>query len=100
MDAYLLWLLNSDLRHVVRSLPHYCFYWITPLIVIKERFSMPSPNEIIAVREISTDERVRVFRRTFHGMKEFEGMEVDAYIVITDRYLIVLDTLLCPEDVS
>jgi glyoxylase-like metal-dependent hydrolase (beta-lactamase superfamily II) len=49
---------------------------------------------------MSNDERVRVFRRTFHGLKEFEGMEVDAYIVITDRHVIVLDTLLCPEDVS
>ena len=34
------------------------------------------------------------------ALKEFEGMEVDAYIVITDRHVIVLDTLLCPEDVS
>jgi len=61
---------------------------------------MPSPNVIIPDFEMSTDERVRVFRRTFHGLKEFEGMEVDAYIVITDRHVIVLDTLLCPEDVS
>jgi glyoxylase-like metal-dependent hydrolase (beta-lactamase superfamily II) len=61
---------------------------------------MPSQNEIIPIFDMSTDERVRVFRRTFHGLKEFEGMEVDAYIVITDRHVIVLDTLLCPEDVS
>ena len=61
---------------------------------------MPSLNEIIPDLEISSDERICVFRRTFHGIKEFEGMEVDAYIVITDRHVIVLDTLLCPEDVS
>ncbi len=61
---------------------------------------MPSLNEIIPDLEISSDERIRVFRRTFHGIKEFEVMEVDAYIVITDHYVIVLDTLLCPEDVS
>ena len=61
---------------------------------------MPSSNEIVPVLDMSTDERVRVFRRTFHGLKEFEGMEVDAYIVITDRHVVVLDTLLCPEDVS
>jgi glyoxylase-like metal-dependent hydrolase (beta-lactamase superfamily II) len=61
---------------------------------------MPLPNEISPDFEISPDERVRVFRRTFHGLKEFEGMEVDAYIVITDRHVILLDTLLCPEDVS
>jgi glyoxylase-like metal-dependent hydrolase (beta-lactamase superfamily II) len=61
---------------------------------------MPSSNEIIPVLNMSADERVRVFRRAFHGLKEFEGMEVDAYIVITDRHVVVLDTLLCPEDVS
>jgi len=61
---------------------------------------MPLPNEVIPDFEMSMDERVRVFRRTFHGLKEFESMEVDAYIVITDRHVIVLDTLLCPEDVS
>jgi glyoxylase-like metal-dependent hydrolase (beta-lactamase superfamily II) len=61
---------------------------------------MPSPNEIILDLELSLDERVRVFRRIFRGLKEFEGMEVDAYVVITDHLVIVLDTLLCPEDVS
>ena len=61
---------------------------------------MPSPDEITLNPEMSLDERVRVFRRTFHGLKEFEGMEVDAYVVITDNHVIVLDTLLCPEDVS
>jgi len=61
---------------------------------------MPSPNEIILDLEMSLDERVRVFRRTFHGLKEFEGMEVGSYIVMTDHHVIVLDTLLCPEDVS
>lgn len=61
---------------------------------------MPSQNEIILDLKMSQDKRVRVFRRTFHGIKEFDGMEVDAYIVITDHYIVVLDTLLCPEDVS
>lgn len=61
---------------------------------------MPSPEELILDLETSSDERIRVFRRTFHGIKAFEGMEVDAYIVITDCHVIVLDTLLCPEDVS
>jgi glyoxylase-like metal-dependent hydrolase (beta-lactamase superfamily II) len=61
---------------------------------------MPFPNEVFPDLAMSLDERVRVFRRAFHGLQEFEGMEVDAYIVITDRHVIVLDTLLCPEDVS
>ncbi len=61
---------------------------------------MLTPDEVIPDLEISKDDRVRVFRRTFHGIQEFEGMEVDAYIVITDHYFVVLDTLLCPEDVA
>jgi glyoxylase-like metal-dependent hydrolase (beta-lactamase superfamily II) len=61
---------------------------------------MPSPDEIIPDLEISSDERIRVFRRSFQDVPECEGMEVDAYIVITDCHVIVLDTLLCPEDVS
>ncbi len=61
---------------------------------------MPSSNEITPHLEMGTDERVRVFRRTFNDLKEYDGMQVDAYIVITDRHVIVLDTMMCPEDVS
>jgi glyoxylase-like metal-dependent hydrolase (beta-lactamase superfamily II) len=61
---------------------------------------MASQNEIIPVLDIASDERVHMFRSTLHGLDEFEGMEVDAYIVITDRHVVVLDTLLCPENVS
>src|SRR2546421_6958444 len=49
---------------------------------------------------MSADHRVRVFRRNFNGIEEFDGMEVDAYVVITERYIVVFDTLLCPADVS
>jgi glyoxylase-like metal-dependent hydrolase (beta-lactamase superfamily II) len=61
---------------------------------------MVQPNEVFPVLELSNDGRVRVFRRSIHDLQAFEGMEVDAYIIITDRYLIMLDTMLCPEDVS
>lgn len=61
---------------------------------------MPASDSIIAVPEMSNDPRVRVFRRTFTAMGEFEGMQVDAYLVITDRYLVMLDTMLCPEDAA
>ena len=61
---------------------------------------MVQPNEVFPVLELSNDDRVRVFRRSIHDLQAFEGMEVDAYIIITDRYLIMLDTMLCPEDVS
>ncbi len=50
--------------------------------------------------EMSSDSRVRVFRRRLNTSKEFAGIEVDAYIVITASYLVVCDTLLCPEDVA
>src|SRR5579859_7172742 len=57
-------------------------------------------EQLYAVPGISGDERVRVFRRVFDAPGEFEGMEVDAYVVITDRYLVVLDTLLCSQDMA
>src|SRR5256884_3829777 len=59
---------------------------------------MPVSEGVFLVPEMSSDPRIRVFRRTLNVVGEFEGMEVDAYIVITDNYLVVFDTLLCPED--
>lgn len=52
------------------------------------------------VPDASGDERVRVFRRVFDIQGAFEGLEVDAYVVITRRYLIMLDTMLFPEDAA
>lgn len=55
------------------------------------------------LKEISLDgcdERVRVFRRTLDGLDDFEGMEVDAYVVLGERYTVILDTLLCPADMA
>jgi glyoxylase-like metal-dependent hydrolase (beta-lactamase superfamily II) len=43
---------------------------------------------------------VRVFRRTLRGVEGFERMEVDAYLVLGERYALLLDTLLCPADVA
>ena len=59
---------------------------------------MSASEGVFIVPEMSSDPRIRVFRRKFSAAGEFEGMEVDAYIVITDNYLVVFDTLLCPED--
>src|SRR3989440_1189857 len=59
---------------------------------------MPASEGVFFVPEMSSDPSIRVFRRKFSAAGEFEGMEVDAYIVITDNYLVVFDTLLCPED--
>jgi len=49
---------------------------------------------------MSGDERVLVFRRSLDIQGEFEGLEVDAYVLLTDSYLVVLDTMLCPADAA
>src|SRR5579859_760045 len=59
---------------------------------------MPTNDGVFLVPEMSSDPRVKVFRRSLSDLDEFEGMEVDAYIVITERYAVIFDTLLCPED--
>ena len=59
-----------------------------------------SKEQLFPVPDMSGDERVRVFRRVFNMAGEMEGMEVDAYIVISERYVVVLDTMLCPADVT
>ncbi len=61
---------------------------------------MPSTQSVLFVPEMSNDPRLRVFRRVFDAVGEFEGMEVDAYIIFTTTTVVVLDTLLCPEDVE
>jgi len=60
---------------------------------------MPVSKDVFFVPEMSHDPRIRVFRRVFNAPGDFEKMEVDAYVLITASYLIVFDTLLCPEDV-
>lgn len=60
---------------------------------------MENNSEIREISELSPDPRVRVFRQTLNGLEEFKGMEVDAYVVLGERYVVLLDTLLCPDDV-
>ncbi|HLG63822.1 MAG TPA: MBL fold metallo-hydrolase [Ktedonosporobacter sp.] len=61
---------------------------------------MSVSREIALIPGISGDQRVRVFRRTFVPKGESEAMEVDAYAITTERYIILCDTLLCPEDMA
>ncbi len=61
---------------------------------------MISREQPFLVPDMSDDTRVRVFRRAFAPQDPVEAMEVDAYIVVTERYVVVLDTLLCPEDMA
>jgi glyoxylase-like metal-dependent hydrolase (beta-lactamase superfamily II) len=49
---------------------------------------------------MSGDERVQVFRRSLDIQGAFEGLEVDAYVMTTERYLILMDTMLCPDDAA
>lgn len=61
---------------------------------------MEQTQDIWEVPEMSPDPRIRVFRRILHGLEGFEGMEVDAYVVMGEQYIVLLDTLLCPDDVA
>ena len=58
------------------------------------------PQNIREVAGLSPDPRVRVFRRTLHGFAQFEGLEVDAYVVLGTSHAVILDTLLCPDDMA
>jgi glyoxylase-like metal-dependent hydrolase (beta-lactamase superfamily II) len=60
---------------------------------------MAAPEGVFFIPEMS-NERVRVFRRNFAMTDGFEGIEVDAYVLATDRYLVVCDTMLYPEDAA
>ncbi len=61
---------------------------------------MTNSEGVFFVPEMSNDERVRVFRRAFSMQESEEVMEVDAYTLITDRFLVICDTFLCPEDMD
>jgi glyoxylase-like metal-dependent hydrolase (beta-lactamase superfamily II) len=61
---------------------------------------MPVPTAISPVPGMFHDSRVRVFRRHFAAPGEFADMQVDAYAVISERYVIICDTALCPEDMA
>ncbi len=61
---------------------------------------MTTTGEVREVSEMSPDPRVRVFRRTLNGLDDFESLEVDAYLIVGERYAVVLDTLLCPADMA
>ncbi len=59
---------------------------------------MQAEKDIALVPEMHPVPRVRVFRRTLTAIEDFEGMQVDAYVIVSERYVVVFDTMLCPED--
>jgi hypothetical protein len=61
-------------------------------------------DEVSSVPKMSNDARVLVFRRSFMPSdtppEKQDWLTVDAYVVVTDRYVVICDTLLCPEDMQ
>ncbi len=55
-------------------------------------------NSISIVTETAADERIRVFRRIVSLPGKFASLQVDAYAVLSRHYIVLCDTLLCPED--
>jgi glyoxylase-like metal-dependent hydrolase (beta-lactamase superfamily II) len=61
---------------------------------------MKIAENITYLAAIQGDTRIRTFRRTFPDMEGFAGMYVDAYAIISERYVVICDTLLCPDDMQ
>ncbi|GLV55722.1 hypothetical protein KDH_25660 [Dictyobacter sp. S3.2.2.5] len=67
-----------------------------------------SMSDISIIPEMSQDDRVRVYRgsrlrvcpNNFSGPTEFDGMEVDCYLLTTDRFRLLCDTSIRPEDMA
>jgi glyoxylase-like metal-dependent hydrolase (beta-lactamase superfamily II) len=57
-------------------------------------------NAISLVPGMSNDPRVLVFRCHFTPPEKQDWLLVDAYVVVTDRYVVICDTMLCPEDMQ
>lgn len=66
-------------------------------------------SDVNFVAEMSQDSRLRVYRgnrtRTSHncslpGPEVFDGMEVDSYQLVTERFVLLFDTMICPEDMA
>lgn len=52
------------------------------------------------VPDLPIDSRIRVFRRLFSAPGEFDELQVDAYCITTRHFVVICDTLLCPEDLQ
>jgi glyoxylase-like metal-dependent hydrolase (beta-lactamase superfamily II) len=60
----------------------------------------PQASTPFAVSDLPIDSRVRVFRRLFSAPGEFDKLQIDAYCITTRHFMIICDTLLCPEDLQ
>ncbi len=57
-------------------------------------------QEVSLVPHMSDDNRILVFRRDFAPPIKEDALQVDAYAIITERYVVLCDTLLCPADME
>ena len=60
---------------------------------------MAEETRIFELTNEQLDPRIRMFRRIFVD-DSGSALQVDAYVLLTERFLIVCDTLLCPADVA
>jgi glyoxylase-like metal-dependent hydrolase (beta-lactamase superfamily II) len=61
---------------------------------------MSFDKDFAAVPELSPDPRIQIFRSLFSAPGEFDNMNVDAYAIVTQRFVVICDTLLCPNDME
>ena len=61
---------------------------------------MPYHKDFTTVPQLAPDPRIHIFRSLFNAPGEFEDLNVDAYALVTQRFVILCDTLLCPEDME
>lgn len=61
---------------------------------------MPYIKDFRYLPEMSPDKRIRVFRSSFATSEGKTPMDVDACVIITERFVVIGDTLLNPEDMA
>ncbi|BCL79486.1 hypothetical protein ccbrp13_19510 [Ktedonobacteria bacterium brp13] len=57
-------------------------------------------SSVFALPHEELDPRIHIFRRIFVAPDKAGELQVDAYVLRTERFLIFCDTLLCPSDVA
>jgi Zn-dependent hydrolases, including glyoxylases len=61
---------------------------------------MNQESRIFALPNEEIDPRIHIFRRIFINAVDASELQVDAYVLQTQRFLIFCDTLLCPADAA
>lgn len=61
---------------------------------------MSQESRVFALPNEAIDPRIHIFRRIFVNAVDASKLQVDAYVLQTQRFLIFCDTLLCPADAA